>query len=64
MKDPEKKLHIILCMKHSKVSEGKLLKGEVVAILAALQTRMDIVELEKHMIIPVREIPIPANALY
>lgn len=64
MEDQEKKPHVILCMRHSKVSDEKLLKGDLVAILAALQTRMDVVGLEKQMILPVREIPIAANALY
>jgi hypothetical protein len=56
--DAEKKPHVMLAMNHGVAGDEKLLKGDVLAILAALQSRMECAELQKHMVIPVREIPL------
>lgn len=57
----DKNPHVMIAMIHSRDCSGKLLKGDVVAILAALQTRMGYSKLQKHMVIPVRDIPMPLN---
>lgn len=57
--DAEKTPHIMLAMKHSMAGDdGKVLQGDVLAILAALQSRMECAEVQKHMVIPIREIPL------
>lgn len=46
----------MLAMNYAVAGDGKALQGDVLAILAALQRCMECAELQKHMVIPVREI--------
>jgi hypothetical protein len=46
----------MLAMKHNMAGDERLLKGDVLATLAALKSRMEWAKLQKHRVIPVREI--------
>ncbi|QKX58656.1 uncharacterized protein TRUGW13939_05783 [Talaromyces rugulosus] len=51
--DAAKKPHIMLAVKHNVAGDERLLKGDVLVILAALKTRMEWAKLQKHIIIPI-----------
>jgi hypothetical protein len=50
---PPKYPHVMFTMIHGIVGDKRLLRGEVIAILSAMRTRLDLPSLADHLIIPV-----------
>jgi hypothetical protein len=57
-RDAKYKPHLMFGLKHDLVNDERLLRGEVLAILAAIKSRMEsvVLVLQKHVIVPVRRI--------
>ena len=45
--------HTFFLLQHQMQADDRLLRGEVLAILAAIRTRLDLPELSEHIIVPV-----------
>lgn len=52
-KPPEGYPHVMFMMEHGFQGDDKLLRGEVLAIVAAMITRLQMPSLESHKIVPV-----------
>ena len=55
-RDAKYKPHLMFGLRHDLVNDERLLRVEVLAILAAIKSRMESVVLQKHVIVPVRHI--------
>jgi hypothetical protein len=45
--------HIMICLKHELAHDERLFRAEVLAILAAIQSRMQCPDFDEHVIFPV-----------